>query len=186
MMEDPPHVGADSTNIENIIQSFIYRPRRGNGVVVAVVSNVEQKEGLRDRIQKVEGDELPGVRFEGVKSNPAACQHGQPYCDFDPHGEVGLGRNAAIGKKIVEAAAQDFGEGRLRGRGGNGVPQRGLGWYKIINLWVQINSRLVTKPLPEQFCQADTSRAGFARESTRPAGGSVTRHHLRRKCEKLA
>src|ERR1035441_3844314 len=28
MMEDPPHIGADSTNIENIVQGFVYRPHR--------------------------------------------------------------------------------------------------------------------------------------------------------------
>src|ERR1700733_7495263 len=72
--------------------------------MVAVVGDVQQKECLRDRIQKVEADELPRIRLERVESNPTAGQNRQPYCDFEPHGEVGFGRNAPVGKEIVEGA----------------------------------------------------------------------------------
>jgi hypothetical protein len=143
MMENPPHVGADSTNIENIIQPFVDKARRRDSVVVAVVSDVQQKECLRDRIQQVEADEPPGIRLERVKGNPAARQHRQPHSDLDPHGEVGLGRNVRFGKEIIEASTQDFGERRVRGRIENGVSQGGLPWRKIIDLRVQIGSRLV-------------------------------------------
>jgi hypothetical protein len=143
MMEDAPHVGVDSTNVENIVQGFVYRPRRGDGIVVAVVRDVQQKECLRNRIQKVEADKLPRIRLERVKGNPAARQHCQPHGDFDPHGEVGLGRNVPLGKEILKAPPQDFGKRRLRGRGGNGVPERGLRWHKSINFRIQTNNRLV-------------------------------------------
>ena len=53
MMEDPPHVGANSTDVENIVQGFVDRPHRGDGVVVAVVGDIQQKEGLCDGIDKV-------------------------------------------------------------------------------------------------------------------------------------
>src|SRR5579863_3258670 len=46
MMEDAPHVGADSANIENIVQGFVDRSHRRDGVVVAVVCNVQQQECL--------------------------------------------------------------------------------------------------------------------------------------------
>ena len=59
MMEDTPHVRVDSTNIENIVQDFVYRRHRRDGVVVAVVRDVQQKECLGEAIQKVEGDKLP-------------------------------------------------------------------------------------------------------------------------------
>ena len=46
MMQDAPHVRIDSTDIENIIQSFVYRPERRNRIVVAVVRNVQHQECL--------------------------------------------------------------------------------------------------------------------------------------------
>ncbi len=50
MMEDPPHVRTDSAHIENVVQGSVYRPHRRDGVVVAVVSDVQQKECLCDGI----------------------------------------------------------------------------------------------------------------------------------------
>src|SRR5208282_4097659 len=48
MMEDTPHVRADSAQIEDIVQGFI-DPRPGReSVVSAVVGDVQQKEGLRE------------------------------------------------------------------------------------------------------------------------------------------
>jgi len=131
--------------------------------MVAVVGDVQQKECLRDRIQKVEADELPRIRLERVESNPTAGQNRQPYCDFEPHGEVGFGRNAPVGKEIVEAAAQDFGEGGLGGRGGNGIPQRGLRGYKVINFRLQTDNRLVS----------ELAGAGPTFRLTRPAADFV-------------
>jgi hypothetical protein len=46
MMEDTPHVGVDSANIENIIQEFVYGRHRRDSVVVAVVGDVQQKKCL--------------------------------------------------------------------------------------------------------------------------------------------
>ena len=59
MMEDAPHVRVDAANIENIVQDFVYRPHRRDGIVVAVVRDVQQKECLGEATQKVEGDKLP-------------------------------------------------------------------------------------------------------------------------------
>ena len=48
VMEDTPHVRTDSAQIENIVQGFVdARPRR-DGVVIAVVGDVQQEECLRD------------------------------------------------------------------------------------------------------------------------------------------
>src|SRR5271154_7181418 len=56
MMENTPHVRADSAQIENIVQGFVdTRPGR-DGVVIAVMSDVQQKERLREAAYKVEGD----------------------------------------------------------------------------------------------------------------------------------
>jgi hypothetical protein len=105
MMEDPPHVGVDAANIENIVQDFVYRPHRRDGVVVAVMRDVQQKECLRETIQKVESDKLPRIRIERVESNPTARKDCQPHGDFDPHRAVGFGGNAPVGKETVEAPA---------------------------------------------------------------------------------
>ena len=59
MMENSPHVRVDSANVENIVQDFVYRPYRRDGIVVAVVRDVQQKECLGEAIQKVNGDKLP-------------------------------------------------------------------------------------------------------------------------------
>ena len=168
MMEDPPHVGADSTDIENIIQRFVYPPLRRNGVVVAIVRDVQQKEGLRDCIQQVEADEPPRIRLEDVKGNPAARQHRQPHGDFNPHGEVGLGRDILVGKEILKAAAQDFGEGRLGGRVENGVPQGGLRWCKVIDLRSQTNNRLFGFTGTMISGRPDASRPGLPRVDKHP------------------
>jgi len=47
MMQDPPHVGADSAKIEDIVQGFVYGRHRRDGVVVAVMGDVQQEECLR-------------------------------------------------------------------------------------------------------------------------------------------
>jgi hypothetical protein len=48
MMEDTPHVRADSAQIEDIVQGFVdVRPGR-DGVVIAVMGDVQQKECLRE------------------------------------------------------------------------------------------------------------------------------------------
>ena len=50
------------------------------------------------------------------------------------------------------------------------MPQRGLRWYEIINLWDQLNSRLVSKVTGViDVGRADASRARFTEESTVPA-----------------
>jgi hypothetical protein len=59
MMENTPHVGTDSTDIENIVQGFVDRPHRRDSIVVAVVRDVQQKERLGDGIYKIEADEPP-------------------------------------------------------------------------------------------------------------------------------
>ena len=40
VMEDSPHVRTDPSHIENIVQSFVDRSHRRNGVVVAIVRDV--------------------------------------------------------------------------------------------------------------------------------------------------
>src|ERR1700739_227412 len=40
MMEYPPHIRADSANIKNIVQGFVYGRHRRNGVVIAIVGDV--------------------------------------------------------------------------------------------------------------------------------------------------
>src|SRR5580658_1552593 len=48
VMEDTPHVRVDSAQIEDIVQGFVdARPGR-DGVVIAVMGNVQQKESLRE------------------------------------------------------------------------------------------------------------------------------------------
>src|SRR5580704_17348601 len=59
MMEDTPHVRVNSANIEGIVQGFVYGRHRRDGVVVAVVGDVQQKECLGETAQKVEGNKLP-------------------------------------------------------------------------------------------------------------------------------
>ena len=59
MMEDTPHVRADSAEIEDIVQRLVYERPGRDGVVVAVVGDVQQKECLREAAQKVEGNKLP-------------------------------------------------------------------------------------------------------------------------------
>src|SRR5208283_5704374 len=46
VMEDTPHVRVDSTNVENIVQGLVYGRHRRDGVVVAVVRDVQQKKRL--------------------------------------------------------------------------------------------------------------------------------------------
>jgi len=46
MMENSPHVGVDSAEIEGVIEEFVYGRRGGDGVVVAVVGDIEQEECL--------------------------------------------------------------------------------------------------------------------------------------------
>jgi hypothetical protein len=41
MVEDTPHVRADSTKIEHIVQSLVYGRHRRDGVVVAVMRDVQ-------------------------------------------------------------------------------------------------------------------------------------------------
>ena len=59
MMEDAPHVRVDSANIEDIVQGLVYGRHRRDGVVVAVVGDVQQKECLGEAAQKIEGNKLP-------------------------------------------------------------------------------------------------------------------------------
>src|SRR5271166_2825088 len=59
MVEDTPHVRVDSTKIEHIVQSFVYGRHRRDGVVVAVMRDVQQKERLGEAAQNVEGDKPP-------------------------------------------------------------------------------------------------------------------------------
>jgi hypothetical protein len=105
MVEDPPHVWIDSTDIENIVQGFVYRWNRRDGIVVAVVRDIQQKESLGKAIQKVDGYKPPWIQLERVESNPASRQHCQTHGDFDPHRAIGFGRNVPVGKEIIEAAA---------------------------------------------------------------------------------
>ena len=112
--------------------------------MIAVVRDVQQQECLCDGVYKVEADKPPCIRPECVKGNPTARQHCQPHSDFGPHDAVGLGGNISVGKEIVEAPPQDSWECRRTRGVGNGVPQRGLSWNKIINLRVQTNNRLVS------------------------------------------
>src|SRR5258706_6291797 len=48
MMEDTPHVRADSAQIEDIVQSLVDARSGRNGVVIAVMGDVQQKECLRE------------------------------------------------------------------------------------------------------------------------------------------
>jgi len=105
MMEDTPHVRVDSANIEDIVQGLVYGRHRRDGVVVAVVGDVQQKERLGEAAQKVEGNKLPWIGPERVERNPAARQDSQARGDLDPHRTVGFGRNIPVGKELIQAAA---------------------------------------------------------------------------------
>jgi len=59
MMENSPHVRADSANIENIVQGFVYGGHRRDSVVVAVVGDVQQKECLGKAAKNVQSNESP-------------------------------------------------------------------------------------------------------------------------------
>src|ERR1700679_4370373 len=84
MMEDTPHVRAHAAKIEDIVQGFVdLRPRR-DGVVIAIMSDVQQKERLREAAQKVEADKLPGAGPERIQSNPCAHEDGQTEGGFFP------------------------------------------------------------------------------------------------------
>src|SRR5271163_3429902 len=72
MMEDTPHVRADSAQIEDVVQSFVdERPGR-DGVVIAIMRYIQQKERLRQAAYKVEGDKLPRTGPDCIQSNPDA------------------------------------------------------------------------------------------------------------------
>src|SRR5579871_555372 len=142
MMQNPPHIGTDSAEVEDVVQPFVNPTLGRNSVVVTVVRDIQQKEGLRDGVQEIEGDKLPGIRLECIKSNPARRQNRQPHCNFDPHRKISFGRNFAFGKEILEAAAQNFRKRRLGSRVEYGVPQGGLRWYKVIDLRGQTDRRL--------------------------------------------
>jgi len=59
MMENAPHVRADSANIENVIQEFVNRRHRRDGVVVAVVCDVQQKECLGKAADQIKANKSP-------------------------------------------------------------------------------------------------------------------------------
>jgi hypothetical protein len=59
VMEDTPHIRIDSTNVENIVQGLVYEGNRGDGVMVAVVGDVQQKECLGEAAHKIQGHEFP-------------------------------------------------------------------------------------------------------------------------------
>jgi hypothetical protein len=105
MMEDTPHVRIDSANIECIVQEFVYGRHRRDGVVVAVVGDVQQEKCLGEPAQKIEGNKPPRIRLECVEGNPAARQNRETHDDFDPHRAVSFGRNVFVGEEVVEAAA---------------------------------------------------------------------------------
>src|SRR5271170_350581 len=71
MMEDSPHVRVNSANIENIVQDLVYGRHGRDGVVIAVVGDVQQKERLGEAAQEVKGDKPPRIRLERVDGNPA-------------------------------------------------------------------------------------------------------------------
>src|SRR5208282_1153856 len=48
MMDDTPHVRADSAQIEDIVEGFVDARTGRDGVVIAVMGNVQQKECLRE------------------------------------------------------------------------------------------------------------------------------------------
>ena len=73
-------------------------------------------------------------------------QHGKTHGDFEPHRAVGFGRDVPVGKEILEAAAQDFREGRRTCRVADGVRRRSLGWYKIIHIRLQSD---ITASVPD-------------------------------------
>src|SRR5271154_4719503 len=104
MMEDTPHVRADSAQIEDVVQCFVdERPGR-DGVVIAIMRYIQQKERLRQAAYKVEGDKLPRTGPDCIQSNPDAHKDCQTHNDLDPHRTVCLGRNVLVGKKPIEAA----------------------------------------------------------------------------------
>src|SRR3984957_2904469 len=136
MMENTPHVRTDSAQVEDIIQGFIdQRPGR-DGVVIAVMSDVQQEKCLREPPEKVEGNKLPRTGPESIESNPGARQHCQTDSDLDPHRTVGFRRNVRIGKKTVQTATKDSWK-RRRTRGFNHRRRGALGWYKLrgLRLW---------------------------------------------------
>ncbi len=105
MMEDTPHVRVDPANIESVVQDFVYRPRRRDGIVITVMRNVEQKECLGEAVEQVDAHKLPGIRIESAERNPAARKHGEAQGDLDPHCPVGFGGKILVGKEAVQATA---------------------------------------------------------------------------------
>lgn len=59
VVQDAPHVGTDAADIEDVIESLVYRFAGGNRAVVGVVGDVKQKEGLGQAAQHVKAGEEP-------------------------------------------------------------------------------------------------------------------------------
>jgi hypothetical protein len=59
MMKDTPHIGVNSAKVEDIIQDLVYGGHGRDGVMVAIVSDVQQEECLGEAAQKIEGNKLP-------------------------------------------------------------------------------------------------------------------------------
>src|ERR1700761_505796 len=105
VMENTPHVRADSTQIEHIIQGFVdERPGRDR-VVIAVMGYVQQKKSLCEAAQKIDRDKLPGTGPKRIQNNPCTHEDRQPHSDLDPHRTVRFGRSGWISKKSVQTTA---------------------------------------------------------------------------------
>jgi hypothetical protein len=105
MMEDSPHVRVDSAKIEDVVQGFVYRGHGRDGVVVAIVGDVQQKERLRQSTQKIEPDKRPGTWVERIQRDPTASKDSQTCRDLNPHRMVCLVRKVLVGEKPLKAAA---------------------------------------------------------------------------------
>src|ERR1700749_278876 len=84
MVEDAPHVGTDSAEVEDVVQRLVDEWPGGDGVVVADVGNVQQKKGLGKAPQQIEGNKFPRTGSERIYSNPTARKDSQPTGDLEP------------------------------------------------------------------------------------------------------
>jgi len=110
MVEDTPHVRVDSADIEDVVERFIDGRDGRDGVVVAVVCDVQQKEGLGHAAQEIKSYKLPRIQLKGVEDDPTAGQHCETCGDLDPHGAISFWRDILVCKEPVEAAAQHLWE----------------------------------------------------------------------------
>ena len=141
MVENPPHVRADPTQIEHIVQRLVDRRLRADRIVVAVVRNVQQQKRLRQPTQQIDPSKSPRRWPVHIDRNPAPRQHRQTHSDLGPHHAIGLRRHLRIRKEPVQPSPQHLREGSRARRVHRTRRWRILMRHQISQGWFGSNQR---------------------------------------------